>query len=512
MNRRDLILTYDIGTTGIKCTIFDEMGRQVSSQVVAYQTYYPKPGWSEQDPDDFWKGAIEGTRLMLEKEPSLFSRIAVIGLSGHMNGCIPVDRFGEPLFRDIIHSDCRCGKETEQIHRVFDEKEFFNIAGNRIDPHYTLSKILWLKNHYLDLYKQTAFFINSKDYVSYKLTGTLGITDFSDASLTCMLDMKKKDWSQEIISRLNLDRSKLPQLLKSYDIAGYVTKKAAGILGLREGIPVVAGGGDGACATRGSGTTGNGDAYNYIGSSSWICTLHDQPVLDDRIFNYYDLDGVHCNVCGTIQCATISYDWVVENIGRFNEGQLGKEPMDVHQQMEQLARQSIPGSNGIFFLPYLMGERTPYWDANTKGAFIGFTLFHKRSDILRSVYEGVAYALRSVLGVFEENQLSIEHLTLIGGGAKSRLWNEIMSDVYGKKLRIHRDPGEATSLGSAMAAGVGVCIFTDFESAARIVQYDQIVEPDPARMIQYDRFYEVYKMMYPALKPVYDRIAGLQDY
>ena len=237
-----------------------------------------------------------------------------------------------------------------------------------------------------------------------------------------MLDITKKQWSNEIIDNLNISRNKLPQLCKSSDIAGYLTCEAATLLGLRSGIPVAVGGGDGACATRGAGVKTKGQAYNYIGSSSWISTLSDKPILDidARIFNFYDLDGENCNATGTVQSATSSYDWVLNNLGKYECEEARLSGKNVFDNIDNIAADVPEGSNGVYFLPYLMGERTPYWDENTKGAFIGFTLYNNRNDMFRSVYEGIAYALRSVLDVFRENELDVNVLTLIGGGRKKQ--------------------------------------------------------------------------------------------
>jgi xylulokinase len=504
-----LILTYDIGTTGNKCTLFDSKGKNICSHTVPYDTIYPKPGWSEQRPEDFWESVILGTRAILGKGNIDSANIAVIGLSGHMNGCLPVDRAGTPLFNEIIHSDCRTRKECDQIRRELDDLAYYNITGNRIDPHYSLPKILWLKNNYPHIYKNTAYFLSSKDYISFKLTGNLGVTDFSDASLTGVLDINERCWSTEIIDGLGLDAGKFPQLKSSYHIAGYITQEVAGILGLTQGVPVVVGGGDGACATKGAGVVKRLQAYNYIGSSSWICMLNDKPVLDKigRLFNYYDLDGENCNVCGTVQCACVSYDWVLNNIGKYEIEQCTKDNKNIFDYIDGITAKVPIGSNGVFFLPYLMGERTPLWDENTKGGFIGFTLFNNRQDLFRATYEGIAYALRNVLDVYEENGLLPDKLTLIGGGAKSLLWNDIMCNIYRKPVMIHKHPREATSLGAAIAAGVGVGIFKDFSSAADTIEYSRILEPDTDKVEEYKKFYSIYLMMYPQLKPIFDEIS-----
>ncbi len=508
---KNLILTYDIGTTGNKCTIFESSGRALCARTVSYESLYPRPGWSEQRPGDFWDSVVAGTRALFKETEIDPAHIAVIGLSGHMNGCLPVDKNGNALYNDILHSDSRSLEECKTITEAYTEKEYYEITGIRLDPHYTLPKILWLKNNYPDIYRDTAFFLASKDYIAYKLTGNLGITDYSDASMTAMLDIKNRRWSGELLGALGVDTAKLPVLKRSYDLAGYLTGEAAGLLGLVQGTPVVTGGGDGACATKGAGVMRKLQAYNYIGSSSWICLLNDKPILDKdaRIFNFYDLDGENCNICGTIQCATISYDWVLNNIGKYEMEEAKANGTNVFDNIDSIAAQVPAGSNGVFFLPYLMGERSPIWDENTKGGFVGFTLFNKREDLFRATYEGIAYALRSVLEVYEENGLTPDQLTLIGGGAKSGLWNSIMSNIYDKKLMIHKNPREATSLGAAVAAGVGVGIFKDFDEAAGMVEFERTVVPEEEAVKLYKKHYKIYKSMYPSLKSVFENISRL---
>lgn len=508
---KNLILTYDLGTTGNKCAIFNDKGQEVMSVVVPYDTIFPKPGWSEQDPHDFWQSVVTGTRQLIEKGLNP-KQVAVIGLSGHMNGCIPLDGNGDVLYNNIIHSDSRTEEQCEYIRQRIDDESYYKITGNRLDPHYTLPKVLWLKQHHPDIYNKTRFFINTKDYISCRLTGNMGITDYSDASLTCMLDLHKGEWAYDMLKSLDVDTNKLPELRSSYETAGYLSKEAAEILGLVEGIPVTVGGGDGACATRGSGVKKVGDAYNNFGSSAWIAALNHAPVIDKtaRIFNFFDLNGKDMVVCGTVQTAAAAYNWAVDILGKGLEEAEGEKSSGkgIYDKMESMARSSSIGANGMFFLPYLMGERTPLWDPNTRGAFIGFTLFHSRNDMIRSVYEGIAYALRTVLDVYRENQLNFEEMILIGGGAKSRLWTEMLCHIYNMPVKVHPTPGVATSLGAAIAAGIGVGIFKDFATAVD-PHFVRICTPDPAQHDEYEKFYQVFKSIYPNIKPVYDKIAEL---
>ncbi len=508
---RNLILTYDIGTTGNKCAIFNSKGQEVMSSIVSYDTIFPKPGWAEQDPHDFWQSVVTGTKQLIEKGLNP-KEVAVIGLSGHMNGCIPLDENGEVLYNNIIHSDSRTDEQCDFIRQNIDDETYYRITGNRIDPHYTLPKVLWLKQYYTDIYHKTRYFVHTKDYISYRLTGNIGISDYSDASLTCMLDLHKGEWAYDMLKTLKVDANKLPELRCSYEIAGYLTKEAADILGLVEGTPVTVGGGDGACATRGAGVKNVGDAYNYFGSSSWIATLNETPVIDNtaRIFNFFDLNGKDMNICGTVQTAAAGYNWAIDILGPSGEEVSGgkSSSKSIYDKMESMARSSTIGAHGMFFLPYLMGERTPLWDPNTRGAFIGFTLFHDRNDMIRAVYEGIAYALRTVLDVFKDNQLNFKDIILIGGGAKSTLWTEMLCHVYNIPVKVHPTPGVATSLGAAIAAGIGVGIFKDFATAVD-PHFVRICTPDPAQHDEYEKFYQVFRSIYPNIKPVYDKIAEL---
>jgi xylulokinase len=504
MRLKDLILTYDIGTSGGKCTLFLNDGTELASTTIHYETLFPKPGWAEQRPADYWNSVIEGTRNIVQQSGIKASDISIIGLSGQMNGNIPVNSKGDPLNNNIIHSDTRSIKECGYISDIIPEEESFKITGNRITPFFSVPKMLWLKNNCPEVYHKTSYFLNSKDYIAFRLTGSLGYTDYSDASF-CSLDINLKKWPENYLQSIGLDISKFPQILRSFDLVGTLKKESAKILELISGIPVVMGGGDAACATRGAGVCDATAAYNYIGSSSWIATLHTSPVMDMRMQNVYDLDGELCNICGTVQSAGAAIDWAIENIAREDIEAYKESGKDLFLTVEKAASTSPIGANGVFFLPYLMGERSPIFDNNARGVFMGLSLYNKRNDLLRSVYEGVAYALRSVLDVYEDCQLSVEKLILIGGGVNSSFWNEILCNVYRRQTIVHKFPTGATSLGAAIAAAVGAGIFTDFRTAcSNMVSLERTFIPDENSIQQYDKLYNIYKKMYPILKPIFE--------
>ncbi len=488
----ELVLTYDIGTTGNKCTIFDTAGETLASVTVAYGTEYPRPGWSQQNAEDYWDSVVRGTRELVRVAPELAADVCGIGLSGHMNGMLPVDGGGNALFPEIIHSDNRSASLCNGIRKEIGDDEFFGITGNRIDSHLSLPKMLWFRDNHRSLYEKTAWFLQSKDYIAGRLTGKFGKTDFSDASLTCVLDLRKKKWSSRILKACSLDGDKMPELLSSHDRVGELSSEAAGLLGLVQGIPVFAGGGDASCSARGAGVSDYFTAQNYIGSSSWISVLSAEPLMDSRrrIQNFYDIDGKSMNVCGTVQSAGIALDWMMKELAA------GGDELPSYRSVEALAGRVPPGSSGIFFIPYMMGERTPHWNPSLKGGFVGLSLIHTREDMIRAVFEGVALALRDVLEVFKENGLCVEELALSGGGALSPFWNRMMSSIYGRPVKISSSPKQATSLGAAMAAAVGAGLFPDYKSAASLVQFDRNYEPDPDHSPVYEHVFREYQSLY----------------
>ena len=485
------ILAYDLGTTAVKVSLFSLWGEIISSAISSYKTFYPRLGWAEQDPDAWWEAIRKATRGLIAQVPGAKKDIATIGISGHMLGCLPVDRKGKPLRRAMIHSDTRAVHQWKNLEKILGKEEIYKITGNRIVPHSSICKICYLKEEEKDIYKKTAKFLQSKDYITYKLTGRLGITDYSDASHSVLLDIEKKVWSDVLLEATGIDRGKLPEIHPSADIIGKLGKEQAEELDLISGIPVVAGGGDGACASVGAGAVKIGDTYNYIGGTAWIATTLNRPFIDPkmRVFNILGLDPAKCGIFGTMQCAGSAYQWVADLMGEAD-----------FENLNRLAERAEPGSKGLFFLPYLMGERSPIWNPYARGVYFGLTLSHKREDLVRSTLEGVGFALRSILEVIEK-VVEVKAIRLIGGGAKSEVWRNILANIYGKRLEVLRMQGEATSYGAAIAAGVGVGLFKDYEIAAKIIKKEKDYHATKEVHQRYSRFFDFYKSLYSQLKP-----------
>ena len=499
---RDLLLTCDAGTTGCKCTVFDAQGRAVCSARRAYGTNYPRPNWAEQDPDAILEAVFDSVRELVAQIGA--ARVACVGLSGTMNGCIPVSEDGRALHPNIIHSDGRTEAQAAQIRRVVPPADFYRLTGNRPDTHYTLPKILWFRENEPEIYAGARWFLNVKDYLYGRMTGRFGYTDYSDASLTIALDIGRRRWASEMLGELGIDVQRMPRLLAGHDVAGRVSREAARRTGLTEGTPVAIGGGDGACTARGAGVSEPGDAYCYIGSSAWVSQIRPAPVFDPeaRIFNYLDMDGASYHVCGTVQCGAAAFDWALRNF-------FGGDAPDDIARAEEMARGVRPGAEGVFFLPTLMGSRTPYWDANTRGCLLGFSLYHDRRHVARAVYEGVAFALNSCVEVMAECGAPVRSMMLTGGGARSGLWPEMLASVFGLTARVHQSPGETTSLGAAIAAGVGIGLFRDYAEAAKAVGARSEHPPRAEWQAAYREAYAVYSGIYDRVKPLNDRIAAM---
>lgn len=502
----DCILTLDAGTTGLKCTLFTEQGEALRSAVAAYDVELPHPGWAQQPALWFINAAIEGARQMLDGGEDF--RVAAIGLSGTMNGCIPIDDNGEALYPNIIHSDTRAEPQLDRIRAEISEEAFYARTGNRLDVHYTLPKILWLRENHPEVYSRARWFVNTKDILYGWLTGRHGVTDFSDASLTAALSIHGRAWDADLLHALDVNPAAMPQILPSHDTGGRLARDAAQALGIAEGTPVSVGAGDGICAAHGAGIHSPGHAYINIGSSAWLGTLVERPAMDSgrRFFHFLDMDGEKVHICATLQCAAAALDWVVETLLR--EGAESGPPL--FEEIEDLAETTPPGAEGVFFLPSFMGERTPWWDPNTRGTLIGMSLYHGRGHIARAAYEGVAQGLHLCDSVVRENGIVYDGLTLVGGGSQSGIWPQMIADMFDLPTRVHRHPRQATSLGAAMAAGVGVGIFRDYEHASHMADFEEEFAPDPVRQKAYQRHFDVYRSLYGQIREAYQAIGAYQ--
>ena len=506
MSTPSYILAHDLGTTGNKATLFDAAdGSAVAAAFEAYTTAYPHANWAEQDPADWWHAVRDTTRELLDKSGVAPGRIAVISFSGMMMGALPVDVGGAPLRSSIIWADQRATAEAEFLAQRCGAEQVYRRTGHRASASYTAAKMLWMQRHQPELYARAHQFLKAKDYAAYKLTGVYA-TDYCDASGTNLFDLEQRDWALDILEAIGLDRRKLPPTHPSTAVIGQVTSQAAAETGLAAGTPVVIGGGDGGCATVGAGSVRPGDAYNYIGSSSWIAVTAERPLYDPRMrtFTFAHLDPQFYFPTGTMQSAGGSYDWLERLLRGVDERRL-------HEELSAAAEGVAPGAKGLLFLPYLIGERSPHWNPLARGVFAGLTMAHGRPELARAVLEGVAFNLKIILDAFLEQGADIRAMRLIGGGARSPVWRQILADVYGLPILRPALLSEATSLGAAIAGGVGIGLYPDFGVAHQFVQVEAAEQPDASHRQRYAALYDLFQRTYTILEPVFEQLATLTE-
>jgi len=497
------LLAHDLGTTGNKATLFDvDQGVVKVSTFEPYPTDYSQPGWAEQDPADWQRAIWQCTHRLISQAGIEPGAVAAVSFSGHMQGALLVDRQGIPLRNSIIWADQRATSQADFIASVCGSETLYRLTGQRISPTYTAPKMLWIKEHQSAIYEQAYKVLQPKDYAAFLFSGVFA-TDYSDASATLLFDLDTRRWASDVINELGLNSELLPEVHPSTAIIGRVTASAAAASGLVAGTPVVIGGGDGACATVGAGSVREGETYAYIGSSSWIAVTTHQPICDpqQRTFTLAHLMPDYYFSLGTMQAAGGAYGWLERLL--HPEGDAYLQAMDAQAS-------SVPaGSGGLLFLPYLMGERSPYWNPLARGALVGLTMLHNQPEVARAVLEGVAFNLRLILNALRTQDVQITRLLLIGGGAKSAVWRQILADVLELPIYLPALTTEATALGALVAGGVGVGLFSDFTVIDRLISISEAECPQTANHQQYAVLLDLFMKTYEALNPIFTELAKI---
>lgn len=505
------LLAHDLGTSGNKAVLYHEDGTLEASALYEYPTYYPHPGWVEQDPNDWWTAVCQSTKLLLEKSGVNPSDIAAVSFSGQMMGCLILDAEGKPLRNMMIWADTRSVRQEKWMQEQAGMERGYHITGHRLSASYSAAKLLWVRDNEPELYRKCSKMIHAKDYIVYLLTGNL-VSDYSDASSTNLLDITKKEWSEELVNAFDISKSILPEIHPSADVVGKVTPEAAQATGLAAGTPVVIGGGDGSCACTGAGVVSEGSAYNVLGSSSWISLASKTPVFDEtmRTFNWVHLDPELYTPCGTMQAAGYSYNWYRNTFGDHEKEIAGRTGGSAYDLLNQGIEASAPGAGGMLYLPYLLGERSPRWNSEARGAFAGINITSEKGDFSRAVLEGVGFNLKVILDILQQKH-QIDELTVIGGGAKGDVWMQILADIWQKPVVIPRFLGEATSMGAAVCAGVGVGIYPDYKAALKMNPKEKVILPRAEYKERYDMLYSIFNHAYEAMVPIYTELAEYRN-
>lgn len=506
------VLAHDLGTTGNKATLYNDEGMLTASTFYSYGTEYAHTNWAEQNPEDWWRAVCVSTQELLRNAGVRGDEIAVITFSGQMMGCVPLDAHARPLRNAIIWADQRSVDQERWLGERISPAEVYRITGHRLSASYSLCKILWIRDHQPDIFQATHRFVHAKDAIVARLTGNF-VTEPTDASGMNLYDLEAGTWSDRIIEAAQFDAAKLPDLRRSIDVVGEVIPSVADEIGVAAGTPVVIGGGDGMCAAAGAGVVQEGTAYNYIGSSSWIALATPRPIYDPeyKTFTWAHLVPGLFSPCGTMQTAGGAYQWMRDQLCPVERQAAEALDISPYDLMNLNAEKSPPGANGLLFLPYLLGERSPRWNPRARGAFIGLTIRHTHADMVRAVLEGITMNLRVILEAFTSQGTIIDAMRVIGGGARGRFWNQIMADIYGVPVYRLAVLEEATSMGAALAGGIGVGLYPDFSMSQTMNRVVEILYPRPEAQAAYGRTYPIFEAAYHALLPIYDMIGGIES-
>jgi len=496
------VLAFDIGTSAIKASLLSHDGLMLLSGTHAYSTRYAKDGKAEQTSEDWWHGMVCLTAGFTARAPGWSREVAAIGVSGHMLGCIPVDANGEALHPALIHSDSRAARQCITIAEKVGADAIYRMSGNPLDPRATLCKILWFKEEEPAVYSAASRFLQCKDYIVAKLTGEIDTTDYSDASHGGLINLHTKRYDEALYHTLEIDMGKLPSIRRSIDIVGLLTTDAAAALHLPDRVPVIAGAGDGASAALGAAALHEGDAYLCLGTTAWITFCSHQPVFDSqkRIFQFFTADSEGYCVTGTMQSACTSLNWALGLVGEEDPTRAGS-----------IANRIPPGSDGLIFLPYLTGERSPIFDRDARGVYFGLTAAHTSAHLIRATLEGVALALKDICGVFRE-YFNLNHLRILGGGAESALWRKVIASACGLRLdSLKVEAGDVTSAGIGIAASVAAGFFPSLESATCGIGVLETTLPNPSWIEIYERAYTTYAQLYPRLRDLMHEVVHISQ-
>jgi len=490
----------DLGTSSLKTLIMDEQGNVKSLYSQEYPIEIPLEGSAEQNPDLWWEAAVNTIRRSLNTHGIKPNDVKCIGLSGQMHGMVILDKDNNVIRPAVIHCDQRSELQVERIYETAGRDEVSKITLNPVFPGFQIASLLWVKENEPDNYKRICKVILPKDFIRFKLTGKIA-TDSTDASATLAFDVSKRCWSESLISKLGLDNNIFPECMEPYDIAGYITSEAALQTGLKKDTPVVCGTSDQPAQALGNGIIRPGFLTSTIGTSGQIFTPVEMPLYNSALNTH-----TFCNVkpdtwyvMGAILSAGLSLRWLKDNILCDKE----------FRAIDEEASKIPVCSNGLIFLPYLAGERTPYLDTNARGVFFGLTMKHNINHMSRAIMEGVAFALKDCIGVIEQLGIGIEKVIASGGGAKSKLWLQIQADVFGREIYTTETVEQACT-GSAILAGVGCGIFRNLEEATNaIVKVNESPTiPIEKNISLYEYHYNVYKDLYIKNKELFEKVGS----
>lgn len=494
------LLGIDVGTGGTRALVIDDRGRVIVSAAEEHEPFAsPKIGWAEQRPEDWWRACGTAVRRALSAGNLRGDDIACVGFSGQMHGAVLLDARLDVVRPALIWCDVRSEAQCHAIAEKIGARQLIQLTCNPALPNFTLTKLLWVREHEPENWKRVCHVMLPKDYVRFRLTGDRAI-DVADASGTLLLDVGRRRWSGEVLDAMELDGRLLPQLYESSEICGSISAEGGAATGLEPGTPVVAGAGDQAAGATGMGVVAPGAVSATIGTSGVVFAATDWPALDPqgRLHTFCHAIPSRWHVMGVTQAAGLSLRWFRDQFGAGAD-----DGRDAYERLSQEAEKIAPGSDGLLWSPYLMGERTPHLDPNARAAFLGLTASHTRSHLVRAILEGVAFSLRDTFTIFEEMKVPVQRIRLGGGGARSALWRQIQADIYGRDVECV-DAEEGAAFGAAILAGVGAGVWPTVDAACEaVVRVKETVRVRLDVANDMNRAYSAFRRAYPATKSVF---------
>ena len=507
------LLGVDLGTSGTKTVLFDELGNTVAASTIEYPLYQPKNGWAEQDPEDWYQAAIKTIKSVMTESKVNPAAVKGLAISGQMHGLVMLDKDGKVLRKSILWCDARTGSQCDEITEKVGKNRLIEINANPALPGFTACKILWVRENEKEIYDKCDCILLPKDYVRYRLTGIKAM-EISDASGTNLLNIRDRVWSDEILSKLDINASLLPPLIESSAVAGHITEAAAAVTGLAAGTIVAGGAGDNAAAAIGTGVCRDGQSFVTLGTSG-VVFAHTSKVSIDPLGRVHTFCAAVPGAWTAMSCtlaAGLSLRWMRDEFFSYEKEEEEAKGDDVYNLMTSKAASVPVGADGLIYLPYLMGERSPVLDPEARGVFFGLSARHTKAHLTRAVLEGITLSQRHNLEVLNEMGICPVQLAACGGGGRSPFWRQLLADILKCKVTTIKSK-EGPALGAAILAGVAAGIFASVEDGCDklVVKGEAEAVTDVNKALQYDAVYDLYQSLYPALRPSFAKLASLRE-
>lgn len=506
-----MILGIDLGTTGTKLVVLSETGEVLFRHFEGYRLYTPKQGWSEEDPSEWWEAVLKSLTAAAAFLGGS-KRIDALALSGQMHGSVFLDESGKVIRPAILWNDTRTFNQRKEIEERVGTETLLKEVQNLPLEGFTAPKILWLKEKEPENFSRLRKILLPKDYINYKLTGRI-CTESTDASGTALYDVVNRRWSERLIRSLDLEEEIFPEVLSPTDVVGKVSKGVVERTGINAGCLVVAGGADNVCGALGAGVLSEGQMLISVGSSGVVFLPTDDPEKrdPDGRLHFFSHAGKSWYNMGVTLSAGLSLKWFKETFGESESARALEDKTDVYDLMVREAQSTPIGSEGLYYLPYLNGERTPHMDAKARGMFFGISLRHGKPHFIRSVLEGVAYSLRDSTEIAKECGLEVRDARVVGGGAKSRFWIQMISDILNVRIST-LTTNEGPGFGAGLLAAVGAGLHSDLENAAKsMIKITETFGPNPEDVAEYGKRYGVYRELYGTVAAMMKRSFEIEE-